>query len=144
MRHTLRQVFRSGKFVVGFAILVGLLLIVLLYPLLVPHPPLQIIGQGTFFPPGIYVNAYDSISSTRYSLNLDDAATRRLHSKLKDEDRLAMKEWLVGVGIPEAEIDTDNTELLLEQWITNYDPQTKIAGMTNARRNYYTLSLIHI
>ena len=82
MRHTLRQVFSSGKFVLGFAILVGLLLIVLIYPLLVPHPPLQIIGQGTFFPPGIYVNAYDSISSTRYNLNLDDAATRRLHAKL--------------------------------------------------------------
>ena len=49
-----------------------------------------------------------------------------------------MKEWLVAAGLPEAEIDTENTELLLEQWITHYDPKTRIAGMTNAKRNYYT------
>ena len=63
MKHTLKQVFRSGKFVVGFSILMSMLLIVIIYPLFVRYPPLEIIGQGTFFPPGIYVSVYDSIGS---------------------------------------------------------------------------------
>ena len=138
MKHTLQQVFHSGKFVVGFSIFAILVLIVILYPLLVPYPPLEIIAQGTFFPPGIYVNAYDSIdATTRYVLNLDDAATKRIASKLKEEDRLALKEWLVAAGIPESEIDTTDTEKLLDQWVNNYDPKSNIPGMTNAKRNYY-------
>jgi peptide/nickel transport system permease protein len=138
MKHTLRQVFRSGKFVVGFTIFVAILLIVITYPLIVRYPPLEIIGQGTFFPPGIYVNVYDSIgSSTLYTLNLDDASTKRVASKLKEEDRLAIKDWLVGSGFLESEIDTTDTPKLLEQWVNHYDPKKKIPGMTNAKRNYY-------
>jgi peptide/nickel transport system permease protein len=138
MKHTLQQVLHSGKFVVGFSVFVAVLLMVIVYPLIITHPPLEIISQGTFFPPGIYVNVYDSIGAPEhYTLNLDDAASKRIDSKLKDEDRLAMKEWLVASGIPESEIDTTDTELLLEQWVSNYDPKEKIAGMTNAQRNYY-------
>jgi len=138
MRHILRQVFHSGKFVVGFSIFVAVLLIVILYPLIVRYPPLEIISQGTFFPPGIYVNVYDSIGATEhYTLLLDDAAAKRIASKLKEEDRLAMTEWLMAYGIPEDEIDTTDTEKLLDQWVNNYDPKAKIPGMTNAQRNYY-------
>jgi peptide/nickel transport system permease protein len=138
MKHTLQQVFRSGKFVVGFSIFVAVLLIVIFYPLLVKSPPLEIIGQGTFFPPGIYVNVYDSIGAAEhYTLNLDDAAAKRIAGRLNEEDRLAMKEWLVASGIPEDEIDTTDTEKLLDQWASNYDPKVNIPGMTNAKRNYY-------
>ena len=137
MKHTIRQVFRSGKFVVGFSIFVAILLIVIVYPLIITYPPLEIIGQGTFFPPGIYVNVYDSVGSTQYTLNLDNAAANRIASKLSNDDRLAMKDWLVADGIPENEIDIDNTEVLLDQWENNYDPKVRIAGMTNAKRNYY-------
>ncbi len=69
MKHTLQQVFRSGKFVVGFSIFMTILLTVIVYPLIVRDAPLTIIGQGTFFPPGIYVSVYDSISSPTYTLN---------------------------------------------------------------------------
>ncbi len=101
MKHTLQQVFHSGKFVVGFSIFMAVLLIVIIYPLIVTYPPLEIIGQGTFFPPGIYVNLYDSIgSTTHHTLKLDDAAAKRIASKLNEEDRLAMKEWLVASEIP--------------------------------------------
>lgn len=138
MNYTLRQVFRSGKFLVGFAIFFGILLIVIIYPLLVRYPPLEIIGRGTFFPPGIYVNVYDSIGSpTHYTLNLDEAAARRIASKLKEEDRQAIKEWLVGSGFLESEIDTSDTQKLLDQWVNTYDPTKRIPGMTNAKRNYY-------
>lgn len=137
MKHTLQQVFRSGKFIFGFSILVAILLIVIIYPLVIPDPPLAIIAQGTFFEPGIYVNVYDSITAPKYTLNLEGAAAKRIASRLNSDDRLAMKEWLVAVGIPEDEIDIEDTALLLELWETHFDPKTQIAGMTNARRNYY-------
>ena len=69
MKHTLQQVFRSGKFVVGFSIFMFIAADVIIYPLFVKDAPLAIIGQGTFFPPGIYVNVYDSIGSPTYTLN---------------------------------------------------------------------------
>ena len=40
-------------------------------------------------------------------------------------------------GIPEGEIDIADTAKLLDQWNKNFDPKAKIAGMTNAKRNYY-------
>jgi len=137
MKHTIRQVFHSGKFVVGFSIFVGLLLIVIVYPLFVRYNPLEIIGQGTFFPPGIYVNVYDSMTSTTYILNLSDAAAKRIASKLSTNDRNAMKDWLVADGIPENEIDITNTAALLDLWNNNYDPNKNIQGMTLAKSRYY-------
>jgi peptide/nickel transport system permease protein len=137
MKHTIRQVFHSGKFVVGFCIFVALLLIVIVYPLFIRDAPLAIIGQGTFFPPGIYVSVYDSISSTPYTLNLDNAAARRIASRLSDDDRTAMKDWLVLDGIPEAQIDSTDTTNLLDLWEKNYDPKKNLPGLTNAKRNYY-------
>ena len=137
MKHTLRQVFSSPRFVIGFSIFMFILLVVIVYPLFVRADPLEIIGQGTFFPPGIYVNVYDSMDSPVYTLNLDDAAAKRIASKLNDEDRQAMKEWLVAYGVPENEIDIQDTEKLIGQWVNYYDPIEKIAGMTNAKRNYF-------
>lgn len=138
MQHMLRQVFRSGKFVIGFAIFAAILLIVIIYPLFITTPPLLIIGQGTFFPPGIYVSSFDSITApSTYILNLDDAATKRIASKLSPADRLSMKDWLVADGVPEGEIDTADTESLLGLWESRYDPQKSVAGMTFAKQRYY-------
>jgi peptide/nickel transport system permease protein len=138
MSHTIRQVFHSGKFVVGFSILMSVLLIVFIYPLFIKDPPLQIIGQGTFFPPGIYVSAFDSINApTTYMLNLDNAAAKRIANKLSQDDRVAMKAWLVADGIAENEIDIADTEKLLGQWESNYDSQKQVEGMTFAKTRYY-------
>ncbi len=137
MKHTLQQVFHSPNFVIGFAIFMAILLMVIVYPLIITDSPLGIIGRGTFFPPGIYVSVYDSIGSTTFTLNLDDAAAKRIASKLSNDDRLAIKEWLVADGIPENEVDTTNTQKLLDQWVNNYDPKGNVPGMTNAKRNYF-------
>jgi len=138
MSHTIRQVFHSGKFVVGFSILMSVLLIVFIYPLFIKDPPLQIIGQGTFFPPGIYVSAFDSINApTTYMLNLDNAAAKRIANKLSQDDRVAMKAWLVADGIAESEIDIADTQKLLGQWESNYDPKKQVEGMTFAKARYY-------
>jgi peptide/nickel transport system permease protein len=137
MKHMIQQAFRSGKFVVGFSIFMFIVLTVIIFPLFVREAPLTIIGQGTFFPPGIYVNVYDSIGSPTYTLMLEGAVAKRIASKMNEEDRLAMKEWLVAFGIPENEVDTTDTQKLMDQWVKNYDPKGKVAGMTNARRNYF-------
>jgi peptide/nickel transport system permease protein len=138
MKHTLRQVFHSGKFVVGFCILMATLFIVFVYPLVIKDPPLQIIGQGTFFPPGIYVSAYDSINPpTTYTLNLDNAAARRVANKLSMDDRAAMREWLMADGIPDSQIDIADAQKLLTQWQSNYDPSKQVEGMTLAKSRYY-------
>ena len=138
MKFTLRQVFRSGKFLVGFMIFMTIVLIVLIYPLFVKDRPLDVVSRGTFLPPGIYVNVYDSMNgSPLYTLILDDAASRRIASKLSPEDRLAMQKWLVAMGVPENEIDIEDTVKLLELWKNNFDPAARFPGMTNADRNYY-------
>ena len=137
MKNTIRQVFRSGKFIVGFSIFSFIVLMVIFFPVLVKDAPLKIIGQGTFFPPGIYVSVYDSLSSPAYTLKLEAAAATRIASKLSEDDRASIKEWLVKAGIPEGEIDTADTRKLLDQWVNNFDPKKNIPGMTNAKRNYY-------
>jgi ABC-type dipeptide/oligopeptide/nickel transport system permease subunit len=138
MKNTLRQVFHSGKFVVGFSILMALLLIVLVYPLVIKDSPLAIIGQGTFFPPGIYVNAFDTVNSpTTYTLILDDAAAKRIASKLSNDDRLAMRDWLVANGVPADQIDITDTTKLMDQWTKNFDPNKSFPGMTFAKQRYY-------
>jgi peptide/nickel transport system permease protein len=137
MKHTLQQVFHSGKFLVGFIIFIGLVLTTIVYPLVIRYDPLEIIAQGTFFPPGIYVNVYDSIGSTQYTLFLDNATAKRIASKLSEADRTAIKEWLVGDGIPENQIDISDTKSLLDLWVNNYDPTKELAGMTYAKLSYY-------
>jgi len=137
MKHTIKEVFRSPKFVIGFSILMAVLLIVIVYPLLVSDEPLEIIGLGTFFEPGIYVNVYDSVGSRAYTLNLDDAAEKRINSKLGEQERLDIQEWLLDYGIPEEENDIEDTEKILEQWENNYDSSLRFKGMTSARKKYF-------
>jgi peptide/nickel transport system permease protein len=138
MKHTLQQVFHSGKFIFGFIIFTALFLTTIVYPLIFKYPPLEIISQGTFFPPGIYVSTYDSINSpTKYILNLSEAAAKRIASKLSVEDRQAIKEWLVADGIPENEISITDTKNLLDLWANNYNPNLSVPGMTLAKQRYF-------
>lgn len=137
MKHTLRQIFRSPKFVVGFSIFVFIVLTVIIYPQFVKDDPLDIIAQGTFFPPGIYINIYDTINSSPYTLVLDDAAAKRVASRLGNKERLDMKDWLLAAGIPESEIDIEDTDKLMDLWTKNYDPTKRLPGMTYAKHSYY-------
>lgn len=138
MKHTLQQVFHSSKFVTGFCILAALLLFVVIYPIFVPNPPLEIIAQGSFFPPGTYVSTYDTVfSSEAYTLKLPDAAAKRIAAKLGDQERSDIKDYLLLVGVPEDQIDPTNTIQLVDQWEKNYDPEKKISGMIFSKVRYY-------
>lgn len=138
MRNTFRQVFKSPKFMVGFVIFFVLLLTIVLYPLIVTADPLQMVGLGSFLKPGTYVSVVDTIDTRdKYTLKLEDAAEKRLASKLSEEDKTEMKAWLVAFGIPEEEIDISDTGTLLELWFNNFDGTLKFQGMTSAKRKYY-------
>lgn len=137
MKNTLRQVFHSPKFVVGFVIFVAILLTVFIYPLFNPGDPLEMLGLGTFFKPGTYVSVYDTVDTTPETLKLPDANEKRIGARLKEEDKISMVEWLTVAGVATDDIDMNDTEKLLELWNANYDSTLKPKGMTMAQRNYY-------
>lgn len=137
MKNTLRQIFHSSKFVGGFVIFVAILLILFIYPLLNPGDPLQMIGVGTFAPPGTYVSLYDAITTDTETLRLDEAADNRIHAALSDEDRVAMVEWFTIMEIDVSELDVTDTDALIAMWDAHYDQSIKPKGMTMARRNYF-------
>jgi peptide/nickel transport system permease protein len=136
MNNTLRQVFRSPKFLVGFVIFMVILLTAVFYPLINRDPPLAILGRGTFFEPGLYVNVFDTAQAKTYKLTLADADAKRIAAKLGDQERQDLKTWLVAAGIPAATIDVNDTENLMKLWVANYD-SAKPVDLTSAKRNYY-------
>ncbi len=137
MRNTLRQVFHSSKFVVGFVIFVAILLTMIIYPLVNPGDPLKMIGLGTFFKPGTYVSLYDSVEAESETLKLEDAADNRLNKVLSDTDRVSMVTWLTAAGVPEEEIDLTDVHSLVATWNAHYDASIKPKGMTMSQRNFY-------
>ena len=137
MKNTLRQVFHSSKFVVGFVIFVAILLTLFIYPLINPGNPLEMIGVGTFARPGTYFSLYDAVKTPTETLRLANADDKRLGKQLSDEDRVAIVAWLSAVNVNVEGLDISDTEALLEQWRANYDPSVKPKGMTQAKRNYY-------
>ena len=137
MKNTLRQVLHSSKFVAGFIIFGLILLTMLIYPLINPGNPLEMIGVGTFARPGTYVSVYDSVTTDTRTFNLSDAQAHRLAKQLSDEDRVAMLEWFGAMDIDVSGLDVSDTDALLDLWRAHYDPDARPAGMTNARRNYF-------
>ena len=137
MKNTLRQIFHSSKFVVGFGIFAVILAALFVYPLLNPGDPLEMIGVGTFAKPGTYVSMYDAVNTTPETLKLSDADDNRLAKLLSAEDRISMVDWFTAMGIDISGLDISDTDALLELWNENYDPSIKPKGMTQAKRNYY-------
>ena len=137
MKNTIRQVFHSPKFLVGFIIFVAILLLTIIYPIFNPGNPLQQIGLGTFAPPGTYVSLYDAVTTGTSTFRLDDAEANRLAQVLTDDDRISMVNWLTAMVGDVSGLDISDTEALLEVWFANYDSTARPEGMTNAQRNYY-------
>ena len=137
MKNTIKQVFHSPKFVGGFVIFVALLLTMIIYPLFNPGNPLQQVSVGTFARPGTYVSLYDATKATSNTLRLPDADEKRVAASLSAEDRVAMVEYFTTMGIDISELDTEDTDALLQMWDDNYDPSVRPKGMTSAKVNYY-------
>ncbi len=137
MKNTIKQLFHSPKFVVGFTIFVVILLTTFIYPLINPGDPLEMIGVGTFAKPGTYVSLYDAVDTRTETLRLADAEDKRIASALKEEDRISMVNWFTAMGIDVSELDMNDTDALLDLWGAHYTEDAKPAGMTKAQRVYY-------
>ena len=137
MKNTIRQVFHSSKFLVGFCIFAVILLTILIYPLVNPGNPLLMIGLGTFAKPGTYVSLYDSVNTETSTLKLPDADAKRIAATLSAEDKVNMVNWFSAAGVGIEGLNMNDTEALIQLWKANYDPARKLSGMTKAMRNYY-------
>lgn len=137
MKNMLRQVFHSPKFVAGFVIFALILVIQIVYPLINPGDPLEMIGVGTFARPGTYVSLYDTVGARTETLRLSDADDKRIDQLLSNEDRISMLDWFDAMSVDVSDLDITDTDALLDLWNANYDPSIKPQGMTQAKRNYY-------
>ncbi|MCE5342791.1 MAG: ABC transporter permease [Eubacteriales bacterium] len=137
MKNTLKQVFHSPKFLVGFCIFTSILLMMIIYPLVNPGNPLEMIGLGTFAEPGTYVSLYDSVGTKTSTLKLDGADVKRIDQVLSGEDRVNMLNWFTADSIDISGLDITDTDTLLAMWKANFDPSIRLQGMTKAMRNYY-------
>ena len=137
MKNTLRQVFHSPKFVGGFVIFAAILLLMIVYPLINPGDPLEMIGLSTFAAPGTYVSLYDANKTSTEVLRLTDADDKRLAAYLSDEDRVAMVEWFSIIGADISDLDMTDTDAMVDLWDATYDPTLRPKGMTNAKVNYF-------
>ena len=141
MKSTLRNVFHSPRFLVGFIIFTAILLTVLIYPFFVTRDPLQSLGKG-FLSPGTYVSVYDANTTETYRIELPEAAANRLEASLPAADRVTMIEFLTAKGVDLADVDVSDEHLdtLLDLWRANYDEvdvrKSKYPGFTTiAQRN---------
>ena len=146
MKSTLRNVFHSPRFLVGFIIFMVILLTVLIYPYFVTRDPLQSIGKG-FLAPGTYVSVYDANNANTYRVELPEAAAKRLEASLPSADRVTMIEFLTAKGEAKGDVDltgidvsNENLDALIALWNEHYDEQdvrdSKYPGFsTMAQRN---------
>ena len=141
MKHTLRNVFHSPRFLVGFIIFMAILLTVLIYPYFVHRNPLQGLGKG-FLEPGTYVSVYDTNNAGTYRVELPEAAANRLESNLPTDERQMMLDFLRAKGVDVSGLDTSNDKMesLIAIWNEQYDEvdakKNKYEGFsTQAKRN---------
>ena len=138
MKNTLKQVFHSPRFVMGFTIFMIILLATFIYPLFNPGNPLEMIGLGTFAKPGTYVSLYDGVGTETRTFKLPDADQNRVDKLLKPEDRVSMIGWLSAMEVDVEGLSIDDTDALLAKWKANYSAEARAPGLsTKAQRNYF-------
>ena len=141
MKNTLKNVFHSPRFLVGFIIFMVMLLTVLIYPYLVVRDPLVSLGKG-FLAPGTYMSVYDANNTGTYRMDLPEATENRLEASLPAANRQTMLDYLAAMGLDVSDLDTSNDKLddLLALWTDNYSDEdarvNKYPGFsTQSQRN---------
>lgn len=138
MLNTLKQVFRSPRFLVGFIIFMIILLTVIFYPIFITADPLENIGQGNFFKPGTYVNVSETVGTKTYILNVDVSQETKLQREISEDNRTMMADWLARFGgIDESEIDPDDIVSLVELWANHYSSDADQPGLINADKKKF-------
>ncbi|HZJ83326.1 MAG TPA: ABC transporter permease [Clostridia bacterium] len=138
MRHQLKIIFSSSKFLTGFIIFMIMFLLATLLPIFSMANPLEMIG-GLFYKPGIYVSVSDVVETKKYTLELDEV-TNRLAMNVSKEEQDLMKEWLTDYSdnISSDEVEAiEEAQEIIELWLANYDQEIKVQGGTMAHRKKF-------
>ena len=137
MKNTIRNIFHSPKFVIGFIIFFGLLLFTFVYPWFVAADPMEMIGQGNFFKPGTYISVKDAVESKNYTLNIE-AKSSNVGAHIEEKDKKSMREWLVKYGgVSQEEMDAADDNALVELWFEKYDSKSDQKGLTASKKKSY-------
>ena len=106
MKRTLKNIFHTPRFVIGFIIIAAIILVSVIYPIVSPGNPMKNIGQGSFIAPGTYISSYDVATvpvydSTGANTKIfelgEDAINNRLRVNMSVEDRETMIGWLTSL-----------------------------------------------
>ncbi len=134
MKHFIKNVFHSPRFVAGFLLFGGMLLFTIIYPLFVTADPLEMVGQGNFFKPGTYVSVKDAVNTQQYMLNIT-AEAGKVGERLTDVQKTDMRDWLVRFGgITQEEMDAADDDQLVILWMENYDENAAQEGLLATKK----------
>ncbi len=138
MRHQIKQVFHSPKFVVGFIIFMIILIMAIFYPMISSVDPLQNISKAPLTPPGTYVNVEDTVKDTAGQMQFElPVVAGRVDDALNESQKQRMIDWLVTYGgVAEETLSIDDVEGLINTWNSKYDPTIAVQG-TNSLRDEY-------
>jgi ABC-type dipeptide/oligopeptide/nickel transport system permease subunit len=137
MKNTLRDIFHSPKFMIGFVIFVAILLTIFIYPLVVTTDPLAMVGQGNFFKPGTYLSVKDTVNSKHYTLKLQ-IKNAGIGDTLTSDQKKDMKNWLVKYGsVSQADADAADGSELVTLWTEHYDSTAKQQGLLATKKKAY-------
>lgn len=140
MKHQIKQIFHSPKFVVGFIIFVFLLLMAIIYPAVSAVGPLESMSKIKFLAPGTYINVEDALSVEAGVIELDVVANR-VASALTEDEKTKMVQWLeLYGGVEEGSIDIGDAETLINTWNSKYDVDIRVEGTTALRKEYQRLA----
>ncbi len=141
MKHTLKQIFHSPKFVVGFVIFMSILLASFIWPLVTSVEPLQNVSNKLFTPPGTYVSVVDVIEANdsngggAIKLDIDTLATR-IGDRIPEENAQTMISWLYEYGgVAEGSLSSDDMMTLITTWQEKYDSDLTPRTVLKAERN---------
>lgn len=134
MKNTIKQLFHSSKFVIGFVIFVAILLTIIIYPLVSPGNPLEMVGVGTFAKPGTYVSLYDAVTTEKDTFKFSDADEKRLASAISDSDREAMLALFDAAAMDYSSIDVNDSNALIEFWDANYQTAMDTAKLKKSQK----------
>ncbi len=134
MKNTIKQLFHSSKFVIGFVIFVAILLTIIIYPLVSPGNPLEMVGVGTFAKPGTYVSLYDAVQTEKDTFKFADADEKRLANAISDTDREAMLALFDAASLDYSSIDVDDSNQLIEFWDANYENAMSTAKLKKSQK----------
>ena len=134
MKNTIKQLFHSSKFVIGFVIFVAILLTCFIYPLINPGNPLEMIGVGTFAKPGTYVSLYDAVQTEKDTFKFSDADEKRLANAISDTDREAMLALFDAASMDYSSIDVEDSNALIEFWDANYQTAMDTAKLKKSQK----------